>query len=61
MNYNDQLRELLDSYKPRTENLIAEYANNECVSEKIKKLLDEGMEQEQAVAVAIKMCEEGAA
>ena len=34
-------------------------AGSECVSEKIRTLLDEGYEQDQAVAIAISMCDAG--
>jgi len=34
-------------------------ALSDCVSEKIRKLLDEGYEQDQAVAIAYSMCSEG--
>ena len=52
--------EKMDEEKPAEEKAEEvnplEQAVQECVSEKIPKLLEEGMEQEQAVATAISMC-----
>jgi HK97 family phage portal protein len=36
-----------------------EKASNQCTSEKIGKLLDEGYDREQAIAIAISMCDDG--
>lgn len=39
---------------------VDEKASDPCVSDKIGKLMDEGYDQDQAVAIAISMCEDGA-
>lgn len=47
-----------DKEKAKDEEDKKEEKAEDCVSEKIRKLIDEGMDQDQAVAVAISFCQE---